>query len=263
MKLLTQKGFSALEGLLILVVIGIIGGVGYFVFQARDQSNQTAKNTSASQTSQTSPLETTTNDTYAGWTTYTSRVEKMTFKYPDDWAATKNENDNGVDSMVVVAPSKNIKISWIAARDGIGGGCDENNAPGNDENAKLGLSDCPYFFVLDKQKLAKDDLYAVFGVMLSNRDNKYTPWCALQSNEGIVSNMSSIGYLLFRGKNNAQIFNGQSSGNASAGLYCDAFFQGPDATFTAPLAGSKADASKYWSTDEGKQVKQLLLSAQY
>lgn len=38
MKTLDTKGFSAIEGLLILVIIGIVGGVGYFVYQARDNS---------------------------------------------------------------------------------------------------------------------------------------------------------------------------------------------------------------------------------
>lgn len=39
-----QKGFGAVEGLLTLVILGLIGGVGYYVYSANkpDNSQQTA-----------------------------------------------------------------------------------------------------------------------------------------------------------------------------------------------------------------------------
>ncbi len=48
-----QAGFTAVEGLLILVVVGIIGGVGWFVFKSKDDTNKTYDNSANSYTNQT------------------------------------------------------------------------------------------------------------------------------------------------------------------------------------------------------------------
>lgn len=37
---LNQQGFSVLEGLLIIVILGLIGGTGYFVYQANKAANK-------------------------------------------------------------------------------------------------------------------------------------------------------------------------------------------------------------------------------
>ncbi len=44
-----QKGFSAVEGLLILVIIGIIGVVGWYVVNSKDKTNKTYDNSTQSQ----------------------------------------------------------------------------------------------------------------------------------------------------------------------------------------------------------------------
>ncbi len=61
MKKLSQNGFTAVEGLLILVIVGIIGGVGWFVWNNRsagvkpaaDKSSQSIKAVSAKDTTKT------------------------------------------------------------------------------------------------------------------------------------------------------------------------------------------------------------------
>lgn len=45
MKKLNAQGFSGIEGLLILVIIGLIGGVGFYVYQARDNAVTEDKST--------------------------------------------------------------------------------------------------------------------------------------------------------------------------------------------------------------------------
>jgi flagellar basal body-associated protein FliL len=52
MQKLSQKGFSAVEGLLVLIVVLAIAGVGYFVFHAQQKSSDTlnAATTTANQT---------------------------------------------------------------------------------------------------------------------------------------------------------------------------------------------------------------------
>ncbi len=49
MKTTDQKGFSGLEGLLILVIVGIIGGVGWFVYNSQKKTASTLDKTSQSQ----------------------------------------------------------------------------------------------------------------------------------------------------------------------------------------------------------------------
>jgi cytoskeletal protein RodZ len=39
-----QSGFSAIEALLILVIVGIIGGTGWYVIQANKNTNDTLNN---------------------------------------------------------------------------------------------------------------------------------------------------------------------------------------------------------------------------
>ncbi len=53
----SQKGFAVLEGLLILVIIGIIGGTGWYVIHSKNQTDQTL--TAAASTNQTPTAKTT------------------------------------------------------------------------------------------------------------------------------------------------------------------------------------------------------------
>lgn len=46
MKMHNQKGFGGVEGLLILVIIGLIGGTGYFVLHSQQQTQATLNSTS-------------------------------------------------------------------------------------------------------------------------------------------------------------------------------------------------------------------------
>jgi Tfp pilus assembly protein PilW len=51
-----QKGFSAVEGLLIVIIIGMLGGVGYYVWHANRQANNTLD--TAAKVSQNAPTVT-------------------------------------------------------------------------------------------------------------------------------------------------------------------------------------------------------------
>jgi uncharacterized protein (UPF0333 family) len=64
---INQKGFSAVEGLLILVVIGIIGGAGWYVFKSRSQATKSldsANNTTSYIAKQKSQPKTTPTKQY-------------------------------------------------------------------------------------------------------------------------------------------------------------------------------------------------------
>ena len=48
LKNLNENGFSILEGLLILVIFGIIGGAGYYVYQSQKDTYEILENPSDS-----------------------------------------------------------------------------------------------------------------------------------------------------------------------------------------------------------------------
>ena len=48
MKKLCQKGFGAVEGVLILVIVGIIGGAGFYVYKSKQETNKSQDNANKS-----------------------------------------------------------------------------------------------------------------------------------------------------------------------------------------------------------------------
>lgn len=81
-----QRGFSAVEGLLIIVVIAILIFIGWSAWKARHK-DEVKPSTSTSTT--TKPQEPKHEDEYAGWKTYTSSGEGFSIKYPADWTMKK------------------------------------------------------------------------------------------------------------------------------------------------------------------------------
>lgn len=106
MKKLNTKGFGAVEAVLIFVIVGMIGFVGWYVLHSK--STQTSSST---QTTNTTTTEA--NNPYADWQTYKDNY--VTFKYPKDWTAKKQydfADPYGAYSLDLVAP---VDSSLIAA----------------------------------------------------------------------------------------------------------------------------------------------------
>jgi len=81
-----EKGFSAVEGLLILVTVGVIGFVGWYVWQSKNEGNKaTNTDNAASQTNKDKQAEEQAKDLYEGWKTYTNNDYAISFRYPADW----------------------------------------------------------------------------------------------------------------------------------------------------------------------------------
>lgn len=79
-----QKGFSAAEALIILVIVGVIGGAGWYVWQSKNKSDSasTTNNTTQSTTPLTYKRTTTVPST---WKTYTNEKYKISLAYPTNW----------------------------------------------------------------------------------------------------------------------------------------------------------------------------------
>ena len=100
-----QKGFSAIEGLLILVIVGLIGGVGWYVWQSKKNAD---KSLTTSQTQNAaSPSKTTTQPTqelakpvftvHDGYTVYENKEIGFKFAYPKSWGTIVRIGDDRAD----------------------------------------------------------------------------------------------------------------------------------------------------------------------
>ena len=176
--------------------------------------------------------------------TYTSAFERLRFQYPSDWqptAASLESNIPQADTFTIKSPSGKIKISWISAIDGLGGGCDDTIPPGT-EGA------CPLYEVIEKEKLKNADLYFVsYIVTLDNK--KFYPVYALQGSNGMLETERSLGYLLFTGKNNGKLLAGLMIGSVPYG--------------SSTFSGTRQQAIDYLNDPEMSQAKNIFLSTSY
>ncbi len=113
-----SAGFSAVEGLLILVIVALVGFVGWYVWHSKNSSNKAyngasnVNNTSTAATKKSATaIQQPTADTYAGWKEYCSTAENMCFKYPSDWSLQKV--NSGINEGVIVSdPGKTVLVSY-------------------------------------------------------------------------------------------------------------------------------------------------------
>jgi hypothetical protein len=134
MKQTDQSGFSIIEALLILVAVCILGFTGWYVYHAKQASDQnysavtnstvpTYKNktsTKAATAAKANP--------YAGWSTASLQYEKMSFKYPPSWQLSNTSKDEqatggtatpGADTAVLTSPN-GLLVSLESGVAGVG-----------------------------------------------------------------------------------------------------------------------------------------------
>jgi len=70
-----MRGFTIVEVALVIVAIALIGGIGFYVYQANQKPATTASNTQSTQTAKTQPQK----------ATYTDPNFHYSFSYPSDW----------------------------------------------------------------------------------------------------------------------------------------------------------------------------------
>ena len=87
-----NNGFGGVELFLVIVIVVLLGVVGWFVYK-----NHHKTVTSTQATTSTKNSITTTN-LYSGWNSYTLKYEKLSFKYPTSWIPT-DTSANGVDNV--------------------------------------------------------------------------------------------------------------------------------------------------------------------
>lgn len=105
-----QKGFGLIEGLLMLVIFGLIGFVGWYVWHSKNNTNSSYNN---AVTSSESP-----GASAAKWLSYKNNDAGLTFQYPSIWKSAVDptiRNDDGTFGGVngtVTSPNGN-KLDWV------------------------------------------------------------------------------------------------------------------------------------------------------
>lgn len=92
-----QRGFAAIEAVLILVIVALVVGTGIYVYHAKHNADKTLNAASSASSTTASTKTTTKSSPYAGWKTYTLKKEKLSFQYPASWQlkdTSDSENDN-------------------------------------------------------------------------------------------------------------------------------------------------------------------------
>ena len=147
-----EKGFGAVEGILVLVIVVIIGAVGWFVWH---NHNKTTPASTTSPVATTTPTTTTpkTVDPYAGWKSYTLKYEKLTLKYPSSWTVSDQSTSAGRHDDVTFNASDGFSFSII---DGIQNGGDPLPLVNNDPVTVKYLGNTTYL-VFIHPKVAQAD----------------------------------------------------------------------------------------------------------
>lgn len=93
---INQKGFGIVEVLIVVVILGLIGGTGWYVTQAKNKANQTLDSASSAQTNpqKTEKKEEATKDETADWTIYETPQNEYSFKVADGWKLYKKQDSN-------------------------------------------------------------------------------------------------------------------------------------------------------------------------
>lgn len=117
-----EKGYSAVQAVLLLVIVALIGFVGWYVWQAQHVVNKNLENASLNQSAIRKPKQTATQvkstpETYEGWKSYTLTHEKLTFKFPANWMLVDESTDQKVNCTPV---SECGPMDQVAVKDPLG-----------------------------------------------------------------------------------------------------------------------------------------------
>jgi hypothetical protein len=82
-----QKGFTAVEGLLIILTLAVIGFGGYYVYHTNHKAKTASVSTSGANNSASGSTKSTAANPYAGWNSYTDVSKLFSVMYPSGWTA--------------------------------------------------------------------------------------------------------------------------------------------------------------------------------
>jgi Tfp pilus assembly protein PilE len=100
----SEKGFTAVEALLIILILAVISFGGYYVWHTQHTTTNTSATTS-----------TAASNPYVGWKFYTLKQEKLTFRYPSTWTLKNNSDSN--NDFEILTGTHNFQMTIGAGAD--------------------------------------------------------------------------------------------------------------------------------------------------
>lgn len=192
-----ENGFGAIEGLLIVIIVGMIGFVGWFVWHnqaANTASSPTASTkdvTTQKATPTTSPAKTTV-DQYADWKTYKATLKTnlgqdvtFDFKYPVDWIASSDQYAIEMRSPDFKSTSE---YSYIASGSALTVSVNKNDADINNHTPTLSEIADTYMGVANKKAITINGLQAL--QFSNNGQGQYSQLVTLLSRGGLIYTFS-------------------------------------------------------------------------
>ncbi len=117
MKKLNNNGFSIIEGLLIVIVLGVMGGVGFYVYKAAEATDKSSSNSNTSTQTRTDINEATQKSAE----TYTNKELKYVFEYPRTWTTSDTIKEASTYSGSTTHASTTIESKdLVTTNEGIG-----------------------------------------------------------------------------------------------------------------------------------------------
>lgn len=230
--------------ILLLILFSLLFGVGGFYLGSQSVKQQ-QRTTSAVQVE--TPIGTTQPTVQPTLVTtyeiYTSSYEKLSFEYPSDWTLTPSQpktNMAQADTMTLQSPTGKIRLEWVSAIDGLGGGCDPNLTLGSRDG-------CPLYEVIEKQMIPNSSFYFV-SYLITSDGVEFSPALAIQDENGILTTARTKGPLTFTGKNNGGLSAVFVSGSMPSGV--------------GTLMG-ESEARQFFSSPEAAQAKSIFMSVRY
>lgn len=118
-----QKGFSVVEILIVIVVVGLLGAVSWLVYDRQNNKTDSSSNQTTQQNQvATEPEAKKETDPYIGWKQYCDDKSSLCFKYPTDWKVEQQSYDAESSSAYasVVSPTETARVVYQtnSTRDG-------------------------------------------------------------------------------------------------------------------------------------------------
>lgn len=147
MKKLNQKGFGAVEGLLIFVAVSLIAGTGYYVYKQSQNTDKAQSSVEVAKKTEKKKTEQTNN-----YKEYSNDAVGLSFRYPEDWVLTEdlgNVRGSGMEGAIYVTSPNGFAVHINPNYGGKGGSCIDRptDTPGNTFN-------CTTLEILSKEKIA-------------------------------------------------------------------------------------------------------------
>ncbi|MHB1865236.1 MAG: hypothetical protein ACYCPS_03700 [Candidatus Saccharimonadales bacterium] len=251
-----EQGFSAVEIVLVVVIVALIGVVGWLVYKNHHKTitpNVATISNNKPATPTTTPKTPTNTVTYK---TYSDSAAQASFQYPSTWTLTSIrglcDEPNGcapstdhISAQQVTSPDSSVEIVWSGIS-GIGGDCN-NNVPPTQSGG------CNIETVFSSTPIPKaDGLYVVEGAMEVS-SGQYQPFLAVQDKNGVLtSGEQGLWY---------QNFKLPTTGNDTLFYMNNGYKDGGGGSNPQAYA-TTSQVQSYLNSSDVTQAKQILLSLQ-